>query len=340
MNDNVKKDLDIDDYIKMLEEIYEPIQNSERNFYQVLARVIESIAKCSQYVNKSQDDEIADQLPTLFAWYCSLVVKAKPKGFRLSEILWQKYPDCCPYCLSNPCICPRNKSILDDNLEQLRDKAINNNSRRPHTLYEWQDMFARIYPRNPQGYDQKSNFMHLIEELGETSEAYRLNYFHPDNLDNELADVLTWIFGIANLIDSKAKENFYSSKEYNLEEKIFEKYKDGCPKCKKPHCNCYSEDVKEKISESFHFYPEDVYNLINNLKISIDDYQSEIINEIKEMSLGQSITNENINILVAELVIKSKDKKWYKKLTAQGIAENTIVTLVFLLAQSLLSIPK
>jgi NTP pyrophosphatase (non-canonical NTP hydrolase) len=162
------------------------------------------------------------QLPTLFAWYCSIVLKSNPKDLRLSEILWSKYPNCCPYCLSNQCTCPRNKKYLNDNSKILQEKAIKNESHRPHTMSEWQDMFSRLYPRST-GYDQKNNFMYLIEEIGETAEAYRLNYFHPNNLDNELADVLTWIFGIANLLDSKAKEApslLVGESEFILEKKL------------------------------------------------------------------------------------------------------------------------
>lgn len=331
--------LDIDDYIKMFEDIYEPIKNVERDFYQTIARLLESIARCSQYVNKSHEFEIAKQVPTLFAWYCSLVVKAKPRDFKLSEILWSKYPNCCPYCMSNPCICPRNKKSLDNNSQTLQKKAIDNEGQRPHTLYEWQDMFSRIYPRDPQGFDQKSNFIHLIEEIGETAEAYRLNYFHPGNLGNELADVLTWIFGIANLIDAKAKDNPFSlngATEYNLEKKVQEKYGKGCPICNQPNCNCIAKDVEDKISERFKLYPNDVYNQLNTIFFQLGTFKSEIILELKSLASGQLITNENIHQLVIELIEKSKDKRWYQKISGDGIAESGIVSAVTLLVQSLM----
>lgn len=333
------QNLDLDDYIKLFEEIYEPIKNAERDFYQTVARLLESIAKCSQHVNRSHEIEIAKQLPTLFAWYCSLVIKAEPRGFSLSEIMWRKYPNCCPYCLTSPCICPRNKKSLIDNTQKLLEKAIQNEDKRPHTLSEWQDMFSRIYPRNPQGYEQKSNFMHLIEEIGETAEAYRLNYFYPENLGNELADVLTWIFGIANLIDAKAKDNPYTlngEAEYNLEKKVLEKYGKGCPKCNQPHCNCITKDVQDKISERFKLYPNDVYVQLNKLIMQMGTFRSEIYNDLKELSKGQEITNENLQELVLELIEKSKEKRWYQKISASGITENALVSAISLLVQSIM----
>jgi hypothetical protein len=51
--------MDIDDYVKMFAEIYEPIKNTERDFYQTIAILLESFARCSQYVNRPHDFEIA-----------------------------------------------------------------------------------------------------------------------------------------------------------------------------------------------------------------------------------------------------------------------------------------
>ena len=327
---------DIDDYIKSFEEIYEPIKNSERDFYQTVARLLESIAKCSQHVNRSHESEIAKQLPTLFAWYCSLVIKAQPKDGSMSEILWRKYPNCCPYCLAKPCTCPHYKKSLEDNIEKLQVKAEDNIDQRPRTLKDWQNMFSRIYPRNPQGYEQKSNFMHLIEEIGETAEAYRLKYFYPDNLGNELADVLTWILGIANLIDAKAKDHLNTlngDSFYYLEDWVLKKYSDGCPSCEQPMCNCITKDVQDRISERFKLYPDDVYKSLNKISQQLGNFKDEIFSDIKEVADGQQVTNDNINE-VKELVLKSQGKRWYQKLSAEGTAESAIVSAVTLLVQS------
>lgn len=334
---------DIDDYIIKLENIYEPIKNSERDFYQILARLVESIAKCSQYVNKSNEHEIAKQLPTLFAWFCSLVIKATPKNTRLSEILWRKYPNCCPYCLTSPCVCPRGKKSLEDNGEKLQELATKEKQHRPKTLFEWQEMFAKIYPRNPQGYDQKSNFIHLIEEVGEVAEAYRLNYFHPENLNNELADVMTWIFGIANLIDSKAQDNpkfFNGQNSYNLEDKIIEKYENGCPACQSHTCNCVAKDVEDKISEKFKLYPNEVYQHMNSLFLQLSTFQDEIMDDLKIYSEQEKVTltKNNSEDIVRKLVENSKKKRWYQNISASGITESTIVNGINLLAQTLIQL--
>lgn len=330
----------VDDYIEKIINIYEPIKNNERDFYQILARLVESIAKCSQYVNKSNEVEISKQLPTLFAWYSSLIGKAISNDIRLSEILWRKYPNCCPYCLKQPCICPRNKKSLNDNSKELQELSKSNSSIKPETFQDWQEMFAKIYPRNPQGYDQKSNFIHLIEEVGEVAEAYRLKYFHPDNLNNELADVMTWIFGIANLIDAKAQDDpkSYGFSKYVLEEKVQEKYINGCPSCESETCKCIIRDVEEKISESYPLYPSEVYNKLDSLFGQMISFQDTILTDLKLFSeeKGLAITKDNVEIIAAEFVDISKKKRWYQNISSSGIAEGSIVNAISMLAQTII----
>lgn len=331
---------DIDDYINKINSIYEPIKNNERDFYQILARLVESIAKCSQYVNKNNEPEIGRQLPALFAWFSSLVVKAIPNNKNLGEILWSKYPGCCPYCLQSQCNCLSVKRSLEENQTALQKKAEDNNIIRPKNLKEWQEMFAKIYPRNPQGYSQQSNFIHLIEEVGEVAEGYRLRYFHPDNLSNELADVMTWIFGIANLIDARAKDSpsYFGDNKYILEEHIQKKYKDGCPICKKKTCLCINKDVEVKISESNPLYPSDIANQIEGMREElVTASRTAILDDLKAYYDSIDIESENTVEISQKFIEQSKKKKWYQNISASGMTESAIVNSVNTILQALLS---
>jgi hypothetical protein len=60
------------------------------------------------------------------------------------------------------------------------------------------------------------------------------------------------------------------------------------------------------------------------------------LEDLKEILQGQELTNENIQTLVIELIDKSKNKRWYQKITAEGIAEHSIVSAVTLLVESLM----
>jgi NTP pyrophosphatase (non-canonical NTP hydrolase) len=337
----------LDDYIKMFENIYEPIQNQERNFYQVFARLIEAIAECSQYVNKGKQNGLAANLPDVFSWYSSLIIKAR-MSVSLEKALWKKFPYICPYCLHSPCQCARGKKSLEDNSQEIEKKAKDNEDRKPKTLSEWQDMFDAIYPRDPQSYDQIKNFSHLIEELGETSEAYRVRYFVPSAIENELSDVFTWIIGMANLLRANARDgNVLGYSDYNLQSEVYKKYCGKCPNCKKVPCICISKESKIKISERNIIYPEEIMIAIDKMKTEISsdlklalkqDESREIIDLIKRQIDSNDITDQKVNDILKKIVIEPSHKKWYQQLTASGFAENAIVSALTIVVQQLFNI--
>ncbi|WP_066498191.1 hypothetical protein [Abyssisolibacter fermentans] len=344
-----KRKQSLNQYVKMFEEIYEPIQNNERNFYQVLARLLESIAACSQFINKGYEKGLAENLPDVFSWFCSLIVKVDIK-LDIEKALWKKFPNCCPYCLKKPCICTGERKNLEDNssaLQELSDCI----SDKPRTLDEWQSMFERIYPRNPDGYDQKSNFAHLIEELGETSESYRIRYFFPSAIESELADVFTWIMGIANLINAKAKANFIPGfSEYRLDEQVFSKYSGKCPNCNRIPCSCVISQAKQKISELNVMYPIDVMNKLDRVVAELDIRLDEkikvlfrqpeaqnFLHELKNTINEKEINEEIVKDVISKLKDEEKHKKWYETLSLSGMAESGIVSIVTLLVQALYS---
>lgn len=345
MSDNFKEEQDLHKYIKMFEQIYEPIQNIERDFYQILARLLESIATCSQYVNKSNERGVADNLPKVFAWYCSLVFKSNLND-SISEAIWRKFPNCCPYCLSPRCTCSHGKKSLEDNASRLEEKAKDKDNK-PLTLDNWQKMFATIYPRDPQGYDQRSNFAHLIEELGETSEAYRISYFHPSALGSELADVFTWIIGMANLLDSRARDGaLYGYSDYRLSREVYFHYPSNCPNCRNSPCNCVTKQAKQKISELNVVYPADIIKIIHNLGNELQlGFTDEINNQwqqpgaqsflhdLKAIADEHSATEESIKLLVDKLITQPEHRNWYNNIRASGLAESGIISVLTCLVQ-------
>jgi NTP pyrophosphatase (non-canonical NTP hydrolase) len=126
----------------------------------------------------------------------------------------------------------------------LAEYEVRNRSNRPKTLDDWQRHFQGIYPRY-EDYDYKRTFAHLIEEVGEVSEAYRIRYFYPDNLPHEIADVLTWIFGITNYVDKKNP-----SQSVALAKLTLETYPNQCEKCSQKPCKCPPQPLM-KVSEPF-----------------------------------------------------------------------------------------
>ncbi len=67
-------------------------------------------------------------------------------------------------------------------------------------------------------------FMWLMEEVGELASALRGN--DRENLQEEFADVIAWLFTIANVAD------------VDLAAALSAKYGQGCPGCQQLECQC------------------------------------------------------------------------------------------------------
>lgn len=88
---------------------------------------------------------------------------------------------------------------------------------------EFQEIIKKIYYKRDSEREITKNFLWLIEELGELSEAMR----HEDRemIISEFADVIAWTSSIANLLNIDLNE-------------AAKKYLNGCPKCRKTPCGC------------------------------------------------------------------------------------------------------
>lgn len=94
-------------------------------------------------------------------------------------------------------------------------------------IADFQTLVERIYFERDQSRGIPKNFMRLIEEVGELSEALFHHQAKKDaeNLSGEFADVFAWLTSLASLSGVR------------LEEAIT-KYTDGCPACHALPCTC------------------------------------------------------------------------------------------------------
>lgn len=154
-----------------------------------------------------------------------------------SDLLWLKYPQMCPVCywrrthgdrdgesqpgFDSKCDCllheveKRDQSQKEQHVRNMRSYARKMISRKPAGVDQWQEMFATIFEANLKHIDLPSAAFHLLEEVGEVSDAmarmytYRTDEYRPGSpswaqvwLEEELADVGSWLFAIVTKADS------------------------------------------------------------------------------------------------------------------------------------------
>lgn len=238
-NNMARNDESLDVWVKRINEIYVQA-NGERDFKDVLLFSFEEVGRCSQLINRKRDEDIINNIPRLFMWFCILYAKSGVKT-DINDVIWNKFPGICPYCKKPSCTCYLRKFRLD--YSELMKKAKETVERRPQTLDQWQDLFQTIY-RRTDTYKIETNVSHLFEELSELSEVHRLPFVDSEKnlIDMELADVFSWIMGLANFFDQQTPQ-----KRYLLSEALSKTYKNSeCPECfnfRKDHqidskCSC------------------------------------------------------------------------------------------------------
>ena len=207
-----------------------------------------------------------------------------------SDLLWRRYPRFCPLCYERrtrghrkleksqsfhrPCDCllndysPQEKPVRRAALVALRAFSEETRNSRPKGIDRWQEMFETIFRANLRHLSLVEATSHLLEELGEASDAmirmssYRNEDFvkgEPDyrqlRLEAQVADVFSWLFTVVTKIDSIGKagldhERYGSNVEavaprpMRLSEIIWRRYGCNdlhsfwCPFCKRAACTC------------------------------------------------------------------------------------------------------
>ena len=151
-----------------------------------------------------------------------------------SDLIWNKYPRVCPVCfgrrldhgvalpdaeLANTCDCPlhpvedRDPKRVRPHIDQLRLYAdqLRREGHMPKSVDEWQKIFDKIFEANLRHLSLTSIAFHLLEEVGEVSDAMVRMYtyteldfkameptWHQYSLENEIADVCSWLFTLVN----------------------------------------------------------------------------------------------------------------------------------------------
>lgn len=258
----------IEDYVRDVKRIW-PL-NSKRSPLHIWMEVVGRASSVCEGVRKLEWDVVVNELAAIIMWWFAYIGRVNDLNeysgdliiFRVpnivSDILWRNYPFMCPVCISsfvqrNPsstyrdilssidstCTCLTNKMSIEQRSEEIKQLAgrltkeistlnINN---KPKTLGEFEKMFVSIYHSNTYTLSPEEIAFHLLEEVGEVSNALVDTTIHREfivpekrvetdvgnflleakdkieHIEKELADVFSWSISLLE----KAKQILVSA---------------------------------------------------------------------------------------------------------------------------------
>jgi diguanylate cyclase (GGDEF)-like protein len=83
----------------------------------------------------------------------------------------------------------------------------------------------------------------LIEEVAEVGEALRFHHLYPENLDNELSDLLAWWFALVSTLQVNT-----DGVALLAEDCLWKAYPGHCPDCQMVPCLCRPGPVRQLMS--------------------------------------------------------------------------------------------
>lgn len=192
-------------------------------------------------------------------------------GSGCSDLLWHRYPGVCHLCyarrmkitegskgrrnLVDPCDCSeqspdgRDKKTKRLDSSSLRKFSEANRGRKPKTIDDWQAMFAAIFGADIKQLSRADIGLHLMEELGEVSDALVRMYSYTKKdfragepnwrqarLEGQIADVFSWLFALVHKVNE--------AEPVTLSEIVWRRYGSDrlqafrCPSCDRVVCSC------------------------------------------------------------------------------------------------------
>jgi NTP pyrophosphatase (non-canonical NTP hydrolase) len=157
-------------------------------------------------------------------------------GHKYSDLLWNRFPGCCPLCywrrseggrekerdprLCNPCDCLRyeaeelEKTERRKRVKGIRSFSKTNRELQPHGIDDWQRMFARIFSPDLLRFNLTDIAFRILEEMGQVSDALVRTYTYNENewvygepswrqifLEDALADVSARLFTLVQKLE-------------------------------------------------------------------------------------------------------------------------------------------
>lgn len=222
----------------------------KQNLHRVWSMAYEDATRVGEAIRENNMKDCLEHLAHTFCWIACFVAKLAegsriskhfkiPQFQRLSNVVWYKYPNICPTCFSERCICPLKKRLDKPSEEEQRIKleTFRDKPAPDFSMERWEKMFERIYENAHFIRSLDELGFHLLEEMGEVEEVIRKIATwggkkwrdEPQEeedlvklqlrLVEEVADTVSWCFSIVRKIAKDARKYQELEKDYGRKRK-------------------------------------------------------------------------------------------------------------------------
>jgi NTP pyrophosphatase (non-canonical NTP hydrolase) len=215
----IMQEITIKDYQNFINEVYGLPNERHFSLWDMLSNTERFMMRSLKGIRKNDYNKTKINLLISLSWFVSLLNRFH---IDLEDAVWKRFPYMCSYCASCPCSCKERE------LKSRKSITIDD-TKRPTTLEDFQNMFKEIYPPSKRTVDHAG--IHMAEEFGEFSESI-LTYMgeHREELFekiiSEAADIFSCIIGLFNSLGM------------NLAKELSDRFSDNCHICHKSPCEC------------------------------------------------------------------------------------------------------
>lgn len=215
----LKPGFTISDWQNFCLEVYGIPNDRDFGVMEMLSNVQRFIMRALKGIRKRDDAKTEANLLIAMSWFISLINQLH---IDLDKALWERFPAVCSYCGHAPCVCRSRKIKTRQNIKI-------DESKKPKTLKEYQEMFQSIYPAETRSLENAG--IHLAEEMGELSEAV-MNY----RGNHENADFSKIVLESADLFSCFLAT--FNSMHIDASKALKQMFQENCHVCHKLPCEC------------------------------------------------------------------------------------------------------
>jgi NTP pyrophosphatase (non-canonical NTP hydrolase) len=242
--------LQLDKFADAISSVYEN-HDRRRSIWDVWCHALHHAAAIAEEVRKgalrpAQLSKIRQEVADLTLWLVTAVSKLQREhavsetaelprdavvriSVPMARLMWNRYPGICPWCqsaLPDVCKCdameiPRRRKVKETEHQravETRRLATENLSAMPGSIDGWQQMLGDIYRVTIEKATIENIVLHLLEEMGEVSDALIRMYSYGGSipvgeprarqmrLEDGLADTASVLFGLVERLHMDKKD--------------------------------------------------------------------------------------------------------------------------------------